>query len=42
MSKDLSLQLASSSDPDEQVRLLEKMNALNKARTVINNRLGRV
>ena len=42
MSKELSLQLASSSDPDEQVRLLEKMNALNKARTVINNRLGRV
>ena len=42
MSKELSLQLASSSDPDEQLRLLEKMNALNKARTVINNRLGRV
>ena len=42
MTAELSKSLAESADQSEQVRILEKMNALNKARTVINNKLGRV
>ena len=42
MAAELSKSLAESADQSEQVRILEKMNALNKARTVINNKLGRV
>ena len=42
MSKELSVSLAAAAGPDEQNRILEKMNALNKARTVINRKLGRV
>ena len=42
MSRELSGSLAAAAGPDEQNRILEKMNALNKARTVINRKLGRV
>lgn len=42
MTRELSLSLASSPDPDEQVQILGRMNALNKARALINNKLGRV
>ena len=42
MAREISESLASSSDPQEQLRMLEKMNAMNKARAVINNKLGRV
>ena len=42
MSRELSVSLAAAAGPDEQNRILEKMNALNKARTVINRKLGRV
>ena len=42
MTKDLSLELASASTPEEQVRILGKMNMLNKARAKIHNKLGRV
>ena len=41
MLKDLSRELPSA-EPDGQAGILEKMNALNKARTVINRKLGRV
>lgn len=42
MTRELSQALASSPGPEEQMELLRKMDRLNKARTVINNRLGRV
>ena len=42
MTKDLSLELVSASTPEEQVRILGKMNMLNKARAKIHNKLGRV
>ena len=42
MMKDLSAELASVQSADEQTAILKKMNTLNKARTVINNKLGRV
>ena len=42
MTRKLSDSLSSSEDPREQERILEKMNSLNRARTKINGKLGRV
>lgn len=42
MVHDLSESLANVQSPDEQKDILSKMNVLNKARTVINRKLGRV
>ena len=42
MTRELSARLDDSPEPQEQLRILEKMNMLNKARTRINNKLGRV
>ena len=42
MYRELSRSLAAASDPEEQTRILSRMNAMNKARATINNKLGRV
>ncbi len=40
--KELTAELGSEKDPDRQVEILQKLNDYNKARTRLNNELGRV
>ena len=40
--KELTAELAATADPDRQVEIMEKMGDYNRARTILNNELGRV
>ena len=40
--KELTAELASATDPERQVEIMEKMGDYNRARTRLNNELGRV
>ena len=40
--KELTAELSSTSDPDRQVEIMTRISEFNKARTRLNNELGRV